>query len=52
MNDVLRLTDVTLRRGENQVLVLLWIAIGFLILVVPLIGLQRLLERRLAVSSA
>jgi glutamate transport system permease protein len=39
-------------RGENQIYVLLWIAVGFLILVVPLILLQRFLERRLAVSAA
>ena len=39
-------------RGENQVYVLLWIAVGFLVLVVPLILLQRFLERRMAVSAA
>ncbi|MFF5226740.1 amino acid ABC transporter permease [Dactylosporangium sp. NPDC000521] len=33
-------------RGENQIYGLLWITIGFLILVVPLVTLQRMLERR------
>ncbi|WP_432986953.1 amino acid ABC transporter permease [Dactylosporangium sp. CA-233914] len=37
-------------RGENQIYVLLWITIGFLILVVPLIALQRTLERRWKVA--
>jgi glutamate transport system permease protein len=33
-------------RGENQIYTLLWVTIGFLILVIPLIALQRSLERR------
>lgn len=33
-------------RSENQTFVLLWIVIGFLILIAPLIALQRMLERR------
>ncbi|MET9316600.1 amino acid ABC transporter permease [Kribbella sp. NPDC003505] len=37
-------------RGENQLLTLLWITIGFLILIVPLIFLQRWAERRTAVA--
>jgi glutamate transport system permease protein len=37
-------------RGENQIYSILWIAIGFLILVVPLILLQRNLERRWRVA--
>ncbi|GAA4246722.1 amino acid ABC transporter permease [Dactylosporangium darangshiense] len=37
-------------RSENQIYVLLWIAIGFLILVVPLVTLQRMLERRWRVA--
>ncbi|MGI5244601.1 amino acid ABC transporter permease [Dactylosporangium sp. CA-139066] len=37
-------------RSENQIYVLLWVAIGFLILVVPLIALQRMLERRWRVA--
>jgi glutamate transport system permease protein len=37
-------------RGEPQFAVLLWITIGFLILIAPLIALQRLLERRWAVA--
>ncbi|MFF1821171.1 amino acid ABC transporter permease [Kribbella sp. NPDC058245] len=37
-------------RGENQMLTLLWIAIGFLILIVPLMFLQRWAERRTAVA--
>ena len=37
-------------RGEPQFIVLLWITIGFLILIAPLIVLQRRLERKLAVA--
>jgi glutamate transport system permease protein len=37
-------------RGENQLLTLVWIAIGFLILIVPLMFLQRWAERRTAVA--
>jgi glutamate transport system permease protein len=37
-------------RGENQVVTLVWIAIGFLILIVPLMFLQRWAERRTAVA--
>ncbi|HWL85689.1 MAG TPA: amino acid ABC transporter permease [Polyangiaceae bacterium] len=36
-------------RGENQVYTLLWITLGFLCFVVPLIVLQRYLERKWAV---
>jgi len=36
-------------RGEPQFAVLLWIVIGFLILIIPLVVLQRFLERKLAV---
>jgi glutamate transport system permease protein len=37
-------------RGANQMLTLVWITIGFLILIVPLIFLQRWAERRTAVA--
>jgi glutamate transport system permease protein len=37
-------------RGEPQFAVLLWITIGFLILIIPLVLLQRFLERRWAVA--
>jgi glutamate transport system permease protein len=37
-------------RGENQIYVLLWITIGFLILVTPLVVTQRRLERRWKVA--
>ena len=37
-------------RSENQIYVLLWIAVGFLILVAPLIVLQRRLERQWKVA--
>jgi glutamate transport system permease protein len=37
-------------RGENQFAVLAWITVGFLVLIVPLAGLQRRLERRWAVA--
>ncbi|MGC4812405.1 amino acid ABC transporter permease [Micromonospora sp. DT228] len=37
-------------RGEPQFAVLLWITIGFLILVLPLVALQRLLERKWRVA--
>ena len=36
-------------RGENQFAVLVWITVGFLVLIVPLAALQRHLERRCAV---
>lgn len=38
-------------RGENQMLTLVWITIGFLILIIPLVFLQRWAERRTAVSA-
>jgi glutamate transport system permease protein len=38
-------------RGENQMLTLLWITVGFLILIAPLVALQRWAERRLAVTA-
>ena len=37
-------------RGQNQMLTLVWITVGFLILIVPLIFLQRWAERRTAVA--
>ncbi|MFE9693147.1 amino acid ABC transporter permease [Micromonospora sp. NPDC005806] len=37
-------------RGEPQFVVLTWIAIGFLILILPLVVLQRFLERKWAVA--
>jgi glutamate transport system permease protein len=37
-------------RGENQFATLIWITIGFLLLVVPLVVLQRRLERKWAVA--
>ncbi|GAA2381238.1 amino acid ABC transporter permease [Dactylosporangium salmoneum] len=37
-------------RGENQIYVLLWVTIGFLILVAPLVVTQRMLERRWGVA--
>ena len=37
-------------RGQNQMYVLIWITIGFLILIIPLIALQRTLERRWKVA--
>ncbi|MFE0591988.1 amino acid ABC transporter permease [Micromonospora echinospora] len=37
-------------RGEPQFAVLLWITIGFLILILPLVALQRFLERKWAVA--
>jgi len=37
-------------RGQNQLFTLVWIAIGFLILIVPLMFLQRWAERRTAVA--
>ncbi|WP_112236759.1 amino acid ABC transporter permease [Kribbella monticola] len=37
-------------RGENQMLTLVWITIGFLILITPLVFLQRWAERRTAVA--
>jgi glutamate transport system permease protein len=37
-------------RGEPQFAVLIWITIGFLILVLPLVALQRFLERKWAVA--
>lgn len=38
-------------RGENQMLTLIWITIGFLILIIPLVFLQRWAERRTAVAA-
>lgn len=38
-------------RGENQMVTLLWITIGFLILITPLVLLQRWAERRTAVAA-
>jgi glutamate transport system permease protein len=38
-------------RGENQMLTLVWITIGFLILIIPLVFLQRWAERRTAVAA-
>lgn len=37
-------------RGEPQFAVLLWITIGFLILILPLVALQRFLERKWRVA--
>jgi glutamate transport system permease protein len=37
-------------RGEPQFAVLTWIVIGFLILTIPLVVLQRFLERKWAVA--
>lgn len=37
-------------RGEPQFAVLIWITIGFLILILPLVALQRFLERKWAVA--
>jgi glutamate transport system permease protein len=37
-------------RGENQIFTLVWITIGFLILIIPLVFLQRWAERRTAVA--
>ncbi|MFI7605377.1 amino acid ABC transporter permease [Micromonospora sp. NPDC049366] len=37
-------------RGEPQFAVLLWITIGFLILILPLVALQRVMERKWAVA--
>ncbi|MET8043945.1 amino acid ABC transporter permease [Micromonospora sp. NPDC005215] len=37
-------------RGEPQFAVLLWITIGFLILILPLVALQRILERKWRVA--
>jgi glutamate transport system permease protein len=41
---------VMAERGQNQVFTLLWIAIGFLIVIAPLVFLQRWAERRTAVA--
>lgn len=38
-------------RGENQMATLVWITIGFLVLIVPLVFLQRWAERRTAVAA-
>jgi glutamate transport system permease protein len=38
-------------RGQDQMLTLVWIAIGFLILIAPLVLLQRWAERRMAVAA-
>jgi glutamate transport system permease protein len=37
-------------RGENQFATLLWITIGFLVLIAPLVAVQRFLERKWAVA--
>jgi glutamate transport system permease protein len=37
-------------RGENQFSTLIWITIGFLVLILPLVAAQRVLERRWAVT--
>jgi glutamate transport system permease protein len=37
-------------RGANQMLTLVWITVGFLILIIPLVFLQRWAERRTAVA--
>jgi glutamate transport system permease protein len=37
-------------RGENQIATLIWITVGFLILIIPLVFLQRWAERRTAVA--
>lgn len=37
-------------RGEPQFYVLLWITVGFLVLIIPLVLLQRFLERKWAVA--
>ncbi|WP_432938505.1 amino acid ABC transporter permease [Kribbella sp. CA-253562] len=42
---------VMAERGENQMLTLVWITIGFLILIIPLVFLQRWAERRTAVAG-
>ncbi len=44
------LPDYLAERGENRFSTLLWITVGFLILIIPLVALQRALERRWAVS--
>jgi glutamate transport system permease protein len=41
---------VMAERGENQMLTLVWITIGFLILIIPMVFLQRWAERRTAVA--
>ena len=41
---------VMAERGENQVATLVWITVGFLILIIPLVFLQRWAERRTAVA--
>lgn len=38
-------------KGENQMIVLFWITVGFLILITPLVILQRWAERKLAVTE-
>jgi len=42
---------VMAERGENQMVTLLWITVGFLILIIPLVLLQRWAERRTAVAA-
>jgi glutamate transport system permease protein len=42
---------VLAERGENQVVTLIWITIGFLILILPLAYLQRWAERRTMVAA-
>jgi glutamate transport system permease protein len=42
---------VMAERGQNQMLTLVWITVGFLILIIPLVSLQRWAERRTAVAA-
>ena len=48
--EALQAQEYLSERGENRIYVILWITIGFLVLVVPLILLQRVLERRWKVA--
>jgi glutamate transport system permease protein len=41
---------VMAERGQNQMATLVWITVGFLILIIPLVFLQRWAERRTAVA--
>ncbi|MGH3728748.1 MAG: amino acid ABC transporter permease [Micromonosporaceae bacterium] len=45
-----QIPDAMSERGQSQIMTLLWITIGFLILIVPLVALQRTLERKWAVA--
>ena len=42
--------DYLAERGENRFYVLIWVAIGFLVLIIPLVAAQRALERKLTVA--